>query len=222
MEKPILLNTEEVKAILDGRKTMTRRVINAPVFKQVRDPNKIYWKNDQVIFQWHGDTIGEVAIKPPCQPGDILWVRETWAKRIHSDNRYYYKADNNLGAVFNRENNKWRPSIHMPREAARLFLRVKGVRVERLQKCGKDSIFDLQEEGIDIGEDCRRCIESYGTPCCNDEDEYEDGSECGLLDVARTQFVEHWDSTIKKQDIDRYGWAANPWVWVIEFERVEV
>ena len=133
MEKPILLNTEEVKAILDGRKTMTRRAINAPALKQVRDPNKIYWKNDQVIFQWHGDTIGEVAIKPPYQPGDILWVRETWAKRIHSDNRYYYKADNNLGAVFNRENDKWRPSIHMPRKAARLFLKVKDVRVERLQ-----------------------------------------------------------------------------------------
>ena len=134
MEKPILLNTEEVKAILDGRKTMTRRAINAPALKQVRDPNKIYWKNDQVIFQWHGDTIGEVAIKPPYQPGDILWVRETWLK---ADDGYYYKADikvpsesENLRKTYGY---KWRPSIHMPRKAARLFLKVKDVRVERLQ-----------------------------------------------------------------------------------------
>lgn len=133
MEKPILLNTETVKAILDGRKTQARRAINAPAFKQVRDPNKIYWKNDQVIFQWHGDTIGEVAIKPPYQPGDILWVRETWSKDENGE--YVYRT--NYGTTeddsFPPSMFKWRPSIHMPRKAARLFLKVKDVRAERLQ-----------------------------------------------------------------------------------------
>ena len=137
MEKPILLNTEEVKAILDGRKTMTRRAINAPVFKQVRDPNKIYWKNDQVIFKWHGDTIGEVAIKPPYQPGDILWVRETWRFSL-AGGFYVYRADpgreqRNKKICEMDPTLRWRPSIHMPRKAARLFLKVKDVRVERLQ-----------------------------------------------------------------------------------------
>jgi hypothetical protein len=133
MEKPILLNTETVKAILDGRKTQARLAINAPALKQVRDPNKIYWKNDQVIFQWHGDTIGEVAIKPPYQPGDILWVRETWSKDENGE--YVYRT--NYGTTeddsFPPSMFKWRPSIHMPRKAARLFLKVKDVRAERLQ-----------------------------------------------------------------------------------------
>ncbi len=213
MEKPILLNTEEVKAILDGRKTMTRRVINAPVFKQVRDPNKIYWKNDQVIFQWHGDTIWEVAIKPPCQPGDILWVKETFAvgkiaygeepdgrevayiSQCQGENDSIPKEwaiSNDIGI----EDVVWSPSIHMPREAARLFLKVKDVRVERLQDITEE---DAEKEGV----------KAYGPNNCS-------GTS------ARIAFAELWDSTIKKQDIDRYGWAANPWVWVIEFERVEV
>ena len=116
--KPIIFSTPMVRAILDSRKTQTRRVIKPNIIE--KGTNWFWNPNENVNLA-------------PYKPGDILWVRETWAKRIHSDNRYYYKADNNLGAVFNRENNKWRPSIHMPRKAARLFLKVKDVRVERLQ-----------------------------------------------------------------------------------------
>jgi len=133
-----------VQAILDGRKTQTRRVI--------KDKDITNWFDIDVdgkpiayIDQETGDSYPPTH-RAKYQPGDILWVRETWAKRIHSDNRYYYKADNNLGAIFNREDDKWRPSIFMPREAARIFLRVKNVRVERVQDIGEE---DALAEGVE-------------------------------------------------------------------------
>lgn len=135
--------------------------------------------------------------------------------------RYVYKAENpdypvnvGVGAY------GWKPSIHMPKEAARIFLRVTGVHAERLQnsffKSGS-TIFALLEEGVDIGEQCRECIEAYGSPCCIDDE-----SECGTLDEVLSDYSDLWNSTVKKSDLAKYGWAANPWVWVIEFERVEV
>ena len=142
--KPILFSTPMVQAILDGRKTQTRRVI--------KDKDITNWFDIDVdgkpiayIDQETGDSYPPTH-RAKYQPGDILWVRETWAKRIHSDNRYYYKADNNLGAIFNREDDKWRPSIFMPREAARIFLRVKNVRVERVQDIGEE---DALAEGVE-------------------------------------------------------------------------
>ena len=142
--KPILFSTSMVQAMLDGRKTQTRRVI--------KDKDITNWFDIDVdgkpiayIDQETGDSYPPTH-RAKYQPGDILWVRETWAKRIHSDNRYYYKADNNLGAIFNREDDKWRPSIFMPREAARIFLRVKNVRVERVQDIGEE---DALAEGVE-------------------------------------------------------------------------
>lgn len=145
---------------------------------------------------------------------------------IEGTGRYLYAADN-LPEPFgfwvnpdgtHRDSMPWRPSIHMPREAARIFLWVADVRVERLQDsfCRHGSaILLLQREGIDIGEQCRDCIKAYGSPCCSDDD-----SECGVLDEVRGEFSDLWDSTIKPADRDLYGWAANPWVWVITFERI--
>ena len=198
-ELPILFNTEMVRAILDDRKTCTRRVIKDAV-KENQEINK----NGKGEFELYditsrcGITKGKIY-NPPYQPGDILYVRETWhkyTKRVgngescHLAEFYGYKA-----SIANSEdaNEPWKPSIHMPKEAARIWLKVTDVRVERLQEMDKT---DALKEGIDP----RLCIN---------------------LSHALTKFKKIWDSTIKKSDLDIYGWKANPWVWVIEFERCE-
>lgn len=196
---PILFNTEMVRAILDDRKTCTRRVIKDAV-KENQEINK----NGKGEFELYDITSrcgipkGKIY-NPPYQPGDILYVRETWhkyTKRVgngescHLAEFYGYKA-----SIANSEdaNEPWKPSIHMPKEAARIWLKVTDVRVERLQEMDKT---DALKEGIDP----RLCIN---------------------LSHALTKFKKIWDSTIKKSDLDIYGWKANPWVWVIEFERCE-
>ena len=210
--KPIIFNTEMVRAILAGRKTETRRVVKFPEGMTGRLPTNA---NDHLFYP--------CGIKyPPYKKGDILYVRETWAEWSQG---YVYKADGAVSAYPLSFVDKWRPSIHMPKEAARIFLRVKSVRAERLQKSFFEPIspiFAVQSEGIDIGETCRVCIDAYGHPVCVDEMD-DDGTthgECGMLDDARDEFADLWDSTIKPADIPRYGWSANPWVWVIEFEKL--
>ena len=101
---------------------------------------------------------------------------------------------------------KWHPSLHMPKDAARIFLRVTNVRVERLQEITED---EAVKEGI-YQSNCKECNAPFGCDACPDEGYNEiDG------------FADLWNSTIKKSDLDRYGWDANPWVWVIEFERCD-
>jgi len=182
--KPILFNTEMVRAILDGRKTQTRRVV------------KVNLRNDeagwQVITNKHtGEFIrietydeweDEVRwINPPYRPGDILYVRETWFEYA---GQYVYKA---TAAQPELWNGMWRPSIHMPKEAARIFLRVKSVHPERLQSITRNGA---------ISEGCNAA-------------------------VPIVEFSILWDSTVKPAARERWGWKANPWVWVIEFERYE-
>lgn len=185
MIKQILFNTDMVRSILDGKKTMTRRLIKQNTYEILNSP---YHKEHPEV----GDkTIIQKLCNKPYHPGNILYVRETWSK-VENVNRtpfYIYKAD--YGATYAEYNNgfkRWYPSIHMPKEAARIFLKVKDVRVERLQE-----ITDEQAE-------------SEG---CNDYSSTANG------------FCYIWDSTIKKRDIGIYGWDANPWVWVIEFEQCE-
>lgn len=140
----------------------------------------------------------------PYRPGDILYVRETF---FEHKSHFYYKADGKhellamLGITF-----KWRPSIHMPREAARIFLRVTDVRVERLQEITED-------QAIAEGFEAIKCDHPFGWPCI-------DCMNTGYYEPATLGFVETWDSTIKPKDHALYGWDANPWVWVIEFERI--
>ena len=147
--KPILFNTEMVRAILEGRKTVTRRVVKPqPEGRPVPMTKDSCWPG---CFAIQGT---EKVVRPPYQPGDILWVRETWriqsAHRFEADAKIEYKAGGPMGKVkfkcrsdydcfiWNQPvgEGKWKPSIHMPREAARIFLRVTGVRVERLQDNG--------------------------------------------------------------------------------------
>lgn len=214
-ELPILFNTEMVRAILDGRKTCTRRLVR---FLPGENPQWTGYIKDGLML-YNGKN--EPCIrKAPYQPGDILYVRETvWQKVGH-----YLDIDGETKGIFYNEykyvatdddpkvgwNHSWvkRPSIHMPKEAARIWLKVMNVRVERLQDITPK---DAENEGVGdlFYEDIGYSEKNYGTEVDKD------------YGIAREQFAWLWDSTIKKSDLDRYGWDANPWVWVIEFERCE-
>ena len=198
--KPILFNTEMVRAILDGRKACTRRILKGAI---PFDEKAEYW-NVLKKGEWSGPICVEYFIKQgsPYQPGDILYVRETWcdlpvnkAGHMRGHSIYYYKTDGDLRPEGWRGN--WRPSIHMPKEAARIWLKVTDVRVERLN------------EITDKGAEREGAQPDY--PFDYDVDKWPN----------LEHFKKIWNSTIKKSELDRYGWQANPWVWVISFERCE-
>nr|DAE61349.1 MAG TPA: hypothetical protein [Caudoviricetes sp.] len=179
--KPILFNTEMVRAILDGRKSCTRRLVKP-------EPQGYFEVSEEPLYVY--DTDGKQGkITPPYQPGDILYVRETWSEWTDG---YLYKAWNSpFPQAGESPVMKWHPSIHMPKEAARIWLKVTDVTVERLQEIPGE---DLIKEGIDL-------------------------FQSNYVRVAFDEFTNIWNSTIKKSDLNCYGWDANPWVWVIEFER---
>ena len=195
---PILFNTEMVRAILDGRKDATRRIVKGFI------PDDAVWGYTAFTPKGYiscrgtfADGYGEKFFKLPCEPGDILYARETWKK---APNGYYYYEDwqrNDIADI-----TKWKPSIHMPKEAARIWLKVTNVRVERLQEM---TLKDFKAEGI---------YDDYKT--------YSEIYTDHLRQMAYPKvFARLWNSTIKKTDLDSYGWEANPWVGVIEFERCE-
>lgn len=221
--KPILFNTEMVKAILDGRKTVTRRLVKPqPV---CYGPNRTFNAHDGDFFlsaekNWlrcrtcghdpeysrEGSGIAH-HWEPRFVPGDILYVRETWCDPTPEQSGYpiLYKADMPMHwdaedvefgkeVTLKAEDYKWRPSIHMPKEAARIFLRVTGVWVERLQ--------DIDAAGIRA--------EGLGTMA----------AFVGDIEIARAEFRNLWDSTIKPASLPTCGWGANPWVWAYKFERI--
>lgn len=181
--KPILFNTEMVRAILDGRKTVTRRIIK-PQHKSEVVFHLGNWQETQMCAN------GLRMLIPPCRPGDVFYVRETWGRTADlpgiSEEATVYAADFTDKELVHLKDKhfRWRPSIHMPKELARLFLKVTAVRAERLKSM---SLEDGYAEGMRIP----------------------------------TKFPELWDSTVPKVDLDTYGWKANPWVWVIQFEVCE-
>lgn len=210
--KPILFNTEMVEAILSCRKTQTRRIIKP-------QPSNPRWNN----IGWLGWDDGHgYRMKSPCEPGDILWVRETWrpakgamheliwGRLVESNNwhdgfeykdGFYHFPDgfeesgdlSHLSEI--RSIGKWHPSIHMPKEAARIFLLVKDVRLEKLNDILAHA-GEVAKEGIPYSDE-------------------------GDIEASGLRFKELWDSTINQADLGEYGWYANPWVWVIEFERCD-
>lgn len=193
--KPILFNTEMVRAILDGRKTCTRRICKDA--NEYTVPDMDFYNADRRTYAVHNfadkeqmEQLSTAERTCPICPGDILYVRETWKK---APNGYYYYENWQRDDI--ADVTKWKPSIHMPKEAARIWLKVTDVRVERLQDITADSI---RNEGLS----------SLAV-------------HCGDMEIALKEWENLWNSTIKKSDIDRYGWDANPWVWVIEFERCE-
>lgn len=236
--KQILFNTEMVRAILDGRKTCTRRVIKPQPYGKCTYPLGFVTdsteKKEVGCFGFGIDEYGGSIqyAKPSYQPGDILYVRETWehfeccccegdehgncyrepqqSVLNKSCGCYMYRATDEIYG-----DAKWHPSIHMPKEAARIWLKVTDVRVERLQDITEDETF---EEGLDFTPPCLHLTgENYcdiDGPCTS-KIKYCDMSSGELFGEVL------WNPTIKKSDLDRYGWNANPWVWVIEFERCD-
>lgn len=216
---PILFNTEMVQDVLReiSPKTATRRSIKRFI------PDDAIW--GYTMFTPKGyiscrgtfkDGYGEKFYKLPCEPGDILYVRETWNfiyemdgndRLIEDTGCYVYYADDTMPCSHwvdsetgkHKDHMPWRPSIHMPKEAARIWLKVTDVRVERLKTM---NLGDFLAEGAVIRPEA-----------------FNDPDNAYLQ--ARDVFVKIWDRTIKKSDIGLYNWDANPWVWVIEFERCE-
>lgn len=219
MIRPILFNTEMVKAILDGRKTVTRRPVKprppAHCFLGSEDEGHTFdflcgENRDGVFVDW------VVSVVAPFVPGDVLWVRETWTpycmnkenpmKYIYIHGDYCYKATSldDCRDCDHLSICKWRRSIHMPKEAARIFLRVTDVSVERIQEIDNES---ARAEG---------CDGRYSGP--------HDGATSDWIqnyDFSVERFQTLWDSTIKPENLPAYGWNANPWVWVIEFEKCD-
>lgn len=195
--KPILFNTDMVRAILDGRKSCTRRICKDA--NEYTVPDMDFYNADRRTYAVHNfvdkehtEQLSTAERTCPICTGDILYVRETWKE---APKGYYYYEDwqrNDIADI-----TKWKPSIHMPKEAARIWLKVMNVRVERLQEISAESAL---AEGAD------KYIHTNG----------------GLDEnMTITSFIGIWNSTIKKSDLDRYGWDANPYVWVISFERCE-
>ena len=222
---PILFNGDMVRALLDGRKTATRRTVKYKYSNTEMKMRTDKYGTRLIEIQEYieGETCGMnpdgsmwhkllpyIEREPPYKRGDILYVRETWAfipcidcnmgysypvecheetvayedRYSISDGCFIYRED------FPEQDRKricWSPSIHMPKQAARIWLKVTGVRAERLKDI---DTLGCQREGVDI-------------------------TRNGVF----KRFSSLWESTIKKEEIDRYGWDANPWVWVIEFER---
>lgn len=203
---PILFNTEMVRAILAGRKTTTRRICkdgNDYVVPDMDlyDANSRTYAIHSYADKEHTDRLSLVERNCPICPGDILYVRETWCnvnkKGLEPD--FYYYADTFTCEDYDATEWKWRPSIHMPKEAARIWLRVTDVRLERLQDMKLD---DFLKEGASL------LPEAFNDP----ENAYMQ---------AQDAFIRIWESTIKGKDQSIYMWGENPWVWVIEFERCE-
>lgn len=218
---PILFNTEMVRAILDGRKDATRRIVKGFI------PDDAVWGYTAFTPKGYiscrgtfADGYGEKFFKLPCEPGDILYVRETWqCWRAHryeatADVRFRAGGDDvrlqfangNTDSIDRLDydtfvhkwfshNGEWKPSLFMPKVAARIWLKVTDMRVERLQEITIDGI---RNEGLSSM-----------------------AVHAGDMEIAMEEWKNLWNSTIKKHDINHYGWDANPWVWVIEFERCE-
>ena len=180
-EKPILFNTEMVRAILDSRKRVTRRVCKGQPQGGINSPEML-------------------GYEPPYKPGDILWVRETWDRYVDGNTGetvYVFKTHSRARKILEEVGGyqiKWRPSIHMPKDAARIFLKVKSVRSGRLQEYFDASCAHAEGIIIDRPHSCQEAVDA---------------------------FVKLWNSTIKPAELPRYGWEANPWVWVIAFERID-
>lgn len=195
-EKPILFSGPMVKAILEGRKTMTRRVV-----KPQPPDGFIDHKNGS----YHYDPCGFGGVCPYGKPGDRLWVRETWHGAVDGDEPNYgiiykaswphgpgdaFKRDDRAGRYFiGSTDGKWRPSIFMPRWASRIDLEITDIRVERVNEITPEDAF---REGFEL----------------HDSDPIT-GDVC--------LFSSLWDSINGK----KYPWESNPWVWVISFKRIK-
>lgn len=219
-ERPILFSAPMVRAILAGTKTQTRRVVKPQPPSEVTSAGVMSAPGRGYDGEWSwlsGDPkdcdswgfVGEEFRCPYGQPGDRLWVRETF---YHHGACACYRADGwtdapDVGYQVTPAP-KWTPSIHMPRWASRILLEIFSVRVERLQAI---SDADSVAEGIS----CYPFRPDDGFPVCDGFTYRENDGKCGLWPKAAQAYRELWES------INGPGsWDANPWVWVVEFKRV--
>lgn len=227
-ERPILFSAEMVRALLAGRKTQTRRVVKLPkTIDGTPDGNKADWDlavrpsycSDAVVAFYDRafpvETYPTLSNCPYGQPGDFLWVRETWATWRSLDDispvhilqkpGLEYRADGCLtvsgGKLLGR--GKWRPSIFMPRWASRIMLKIKSVRVERVQEI---TDADALAEGVEPWP-------------------FGDRVPVGFMEIPQAsvkpalKFAVLWDHINASRGC---GWVTNPWVWVVEFERIQL
>lgn len=226
-ERGMIFNAEMVRAILDGRKTQTRRIMTvqpeSSEFGLRYIAESSLAKEVGMYFWSQSDACGMKARSKPfaCpygKPGDRIWVRETWSSdfaNYYPNDRVWYAADNNrrldievvdgVRGIYSPESDvhvpfRWQPSIHMPRWASRILLEITNVRVERLNAISEE---DARAEGI-IDGGCLNCGEPEPCGCANPEPDATDA------------FAYLWQSIYGQE-----SWNANPWVWVISFERIE-
>lgn len=217
-ERGMIFNGEMVRALLDGRKTQTRRPIK---WKQTRF-TEIGEREDGSRWPWSEDAEHACDFWHPCPfgaVGDRIWVRETWSSdfaNYYPNDRVWYAADNNrrldievvdgVRGIYSPESDvhvpfRWRPSIHMPRWASRILLEITDVRVERLNTISEE---DATSEGVPpAGSLLPDYPGTFLTPK-------------GDFATAKVAFQRLWESIYGAEN-----WLANPWVWVIEFKRVE-
>ena len=233
--KPILFNTDMVRAIQDGRKTVTRRLLKLNLRENecstiiVSDKYTGEFCYVEVLDEWENEVR---RIYSPYSPGDILWVRETWGiigemdadEMEPGDCMFAYKADQCSLSP------RWRPSIHMPRKAARIFLRVKSVRAEHLKDITDEQAIAEGARYTDFGMFTPRgkmSIDGGRTfhpfkPIHHPGYHFKDvvrPEQC--FDSPRLAFANYWGKIIKPDDLPLYCWDANPPVLVNEFERCE-
>lgn len=230
-EKPILFNAEMVNAILSGRKTQTRRIM-----KVQPEPSKSrsgdYWFpcNKMQSMVHVSDLLPGNPYMPDaheffstCCPlggiGDQLWVREAFAAGLCTESTLAYRATHKTEDLEEGwgETIKWTPSIHMPRWASRINLLITGVRVERLRDISEQ---DAMAEGITAKEVIIETrYEGGGHVEITAERFFFVGGDDEGYESAEEAFAELWDSIYGQKEGE--NWQANPWVWVIEFERME-
>lgn len=220
-ERPILMSAPMVRAILAGTKTQTRRIVKPQPTGFIGGPGVIMPNGAPAALIPMDDTVapfGRQIVCPYGQPGDRLWVRETWQgplfhgehgdvdrRTIQNPKHCVYAADGGPAPEFmDADDNlqcRWRPSIHMPRWASRVTLEITGLRVERLQDISEA---DAKAEGV--------------------EPKWEPGCSGRLMEAfsgfsfrpAASAYADLWEQINGPE-----AWAANPWVWVVEFTRTK-
>ena len=198
--RPIIFSTPMIKAILLGQKTQTRRIVKQP-YQHFPLVTKHYTTNE---FDFHHDQgIGLFTRCPYGDPGDYLWVRETWQPGPFPQQPFNYKASCPFP-----EKTQWKPSIHMPKKACRILLALRGIKIERLQDIPEE---DAKREGVYY----------YGSDDPTQDDYknylYDDKGNCDPWGVqtAKESFSTLWESIHGKN-----SWGINPWVWVLEFQPI--
>jgi hypothetical protein len=209
-ERPILFSAPMVRAILDGRKTVTRRPV-----KGLSTSFAVTTAADESSLNSVCWNVGGPIIRCPYgKPGDRLYVRETFNRTNPggAEGVYYYRADGefpkSIGGGKFADAESWKPSIHMPRAASRILLEITHVRVERLQDISEGQAVDegLIWEGVKDGQ----------TYWNHTDHRYPPGSH-QQFSVSGTDAVSAFRNLWKSTGGD---WEANPWVWVVEFKRV--